>query len=347
MKKLSIIGIDIAKEVFQVCVMDEHGNVAQNKRVRRGRLVDFVMNIPCKVVAMEACGGSQYWGRKFQELGYEVRLIAAQYVKPFVKSQKNDRVDAEAICEAALRPQMRFVSVRSRDQQDLQNLHRIREGLVRERTAKANRIRGLLLEYGIIVPRRVKVLLDRLPEIFEQQFEKQSGLWFEALTAEYDDLFRLHLRIRKLERRLTQLAKQHPVCQRIMEIPGVGYLTASATVAAIGDPRDFKTGRQFAAALGLVPQQRSSGGKTVLGHITKRGNSYLRKLFVHGARAAMAVRSRKATRTNQWAEQVFQRRGHNRAVVALANKNARTVWALMVGNKRYCEAPDSVATVAA
>jgi transposase len=317
--------------------MNGSGRVVNRKKLRREELLSWALRQGSRVVAFEACGGSQYWARRFSENGFEVRMIAGQFVKPFVKSNKNDVLDAEAICEAASRPQMRLVGIRTEEQQDLQNLHRIRERLVNNRTALCNEIRGLLLEYGIVVPKGVSKLRKLLPSLIEE-YGTVSALWKETFKELYAELTQLDERLEHYDKRIAHWAQSHDVTRRLMEIPGVGELTATAVYASVGNPNDFKNGRQFSAWVGLTPKQYSTGGKTRLGGISKRGDKYLRKLLILGARSsAIAAKRRKtkgeATYTDQWLFQIAHRRGGNRAIVALANKTARQILVVLKGEK--------------
>ena len=291
--------------------------------------------LPTCVVAMEACRGSNYWGRKAKELGHTVRLIAPQFVKPFVKTNKNDANDAEAICEAASRPSMRFVPVKSVEQEDLQALHRVRERIVAEQVALVNQIRGLFEEYGYVLPQGVRVIRYRFLTELELAREGLTAMAYELLQQLYFEFKRLDQQVRYYTKKLCAICDQHPVCQRLTTIPGVGPLTATAIIAAAADPQNFKNGRQFAAWIGLVPRQNSSGGKTKLQGISKRGNVYLRKLLVHGARAALRCASGKSDKQSVWVVKLKQHRGANKATVALANKNARIIWTLLARDTQY------------
>lgn len=334
MSKDSIIGIDLAKNVFHVCIMNGAGRVLRRKRLARQELLNWVVQHGTGAVAFEACGGSHYWGRKFEELGFEVRMLPAQFVKPFVKSNKNDVVDAEAICEAASRPQMRKVALRSEDQQDIQNLHRVRERLTKSRTALVNEIRGLLLEYGIVIPKGINKARALLPEIIESL--KSHALRKETFQRLYEELTELDAQIDHYESRLETFCKSNEVTKRLTGVPGVGAVSATAIYAAVGNPKEFKNGRQFAAWVGLTPKQYSTGGKTRLGRISKRGDKYLRKLLVLGARANAIAADRRLKKktdraTDRWLLQIANRRGGKRAVVALANKMARQIWVVLNG----------------
>lgn len=332
---MNIIGIDLAKDKFHLCVMNKEGRVLRRGRACRTNLVAAVLKQGPGIVAVEACGGANYWARCFKEHGYETRIMAAKFVKPFVKSNKNDVIDAEAICEAASRPQMRFVSARAEWQQDIQSLHRIRERLVREQVALSNETRGLLLEYGIVLPKGMSNIRNRVTELVETHAGSHSELWRETFSELYREFCDRDARIEHYERRLKGIARNDERCKRLEKIPGVGYLTATAFAAAVGNPHDFKNGRQFAAWLGLVPRQDSTGGKITLGRISKRGDKYKRKLLVQGAcsLAFAAARKKKQDMTSRWYFELAHRRGPKRAVVALANKMARMIWVVLSGKE--------------
>ena len=333
---ISLLAIDIAKNVFQLHGNDERGKAVLKKKPRRGEVLPVLANIPKCIVAMEACGSSNYWAREFEKLGHEVRLVSARFVKAYVKSNKNDANDAEAIAEAASRPSMRFVSAKSIAQQDLQSMHRVRERLVRSRTALSNEIRGLLAEYGIVLKKGICQVRNQLRDELERHQEKLSGRGLEMFAELADELRELDAKIARSDRKIAMTSVcEHPEFKRLSEIPGVGPLTASAVISTVANPRNFRNGRQFAAWVGLVPKQHSTGGRTQLGKIGKRGNSYLRKLLVHGARTTMRYTARKNDRTSQWVEVLKKRVGYNKATVALANKNARIIWALLVHERNY------------
>jgi transposase len=284
---------------------------------------------------MEACGSAHYWARRFREQGHEVRLIAPQFVKAYVKSPKNDTRDAEAICEAVTRPTMRFVPIKQLEQQDLQALHRVRERLIKARTALVNEIRGLLSEYGIVLPQGMSKFRTSVVRQLEDERTKLTPLSTEVFWQLSDEFLALEKRVAYYNEKLQALARAHPVCQRVQAIPGIGPLTATALVAAVPDATHFKNGRQFAAWLGLVPREPSTGGRPRLLGISKRGDVYLRTLFVHGARATLRWVDTKPDDRSQWLKALIARRGKNRAAVALANKNARIVWALLAHNQEY------------
>ena len=340
--KSNIIGIDLAKSVFHICVMNSEGRVLVRHRVSRKKLVGKVLGYK-GVVAMEACGGSHYWSRTFKSLGYETRIIAAQFIKPFRKSNKNDAVDAEAICEAASRPQMRFVATRTEEQQDIQNLHRTRERLVKNRTALCNAIRGLLHEYGIVIRQGISNVRKELVALLEEHRAGKSELWLETFAKLYEELCDLDERIEHYDQRIKEVAHSKPVCKNLLALTGIGALIATAAYAAVGDASSFKNGRELSAWLGLTPRQHSTGGKPKLGSISKRGNKYLRTLLVLGARSyAIAAERRRNHKdphkrilnsTDKWLFDVASRRGSNKAIVALANKMARQVWVVLAGKE--------------
>lgn len=339
MRNDNIIGIDLAKSVFHVCVMNAQGRVLERKRLLRANLFEYVLKRGTGVVAFEACGGSQYLARRLEAEGFEVRQIAAKFVKPFVKSNKNDTVDAEAICEAASRPEMRFVSTRSEAQQDIQNLHRIRERLVRHRTGLSNEIRGFLMEYGIVIPQGIGYVRKRLHTIIEEQEGERSVLWRKTFLALYDEFTSVDERISGFEQDIKAITTENENCKRLKKVPGIGDIAATALVAAVGDANEYKNGRAFGASLGLVPRQISTGGKPRLGAISKRGDSYIRKTLILGAQALIIAATRKKNAekplnlTEQWLLKLAKEKGTNKAAVAMANKTARRAWHVLKGEE--------------
>jgi transposase len=334
-QKMSVLGIDIAKLVFHVVGMDDTGHVVLRKRLARSALLHFIAQLPPLRIGMEACGSAHYWARRFREHGHDVRLIAPQFVKAYLKSPKNDARDAEAICEAVTRPTMRFVPIKQLEQQDLQALHRVRERLVKARTALVNEIRGLLSEYGIVLPQGITKFRTSVVRQLEDAQAQLTSLSTEVFWHLYEEFLALEKRVAYYDEKLQALARTHPVCQRVQAIPGIGPLTATAILAAVPDATHFKNGRQLAAWLGLVPREYSTGGKPRLLGISKRGDVYLRKLFVHGARATLRWVDAKPDDRSRWLTALIARRGKNRAAVALANKNARIVWALLAHDEEY------------
>jgi transposase len=334
-QEMSVLGIDIAKRVFHAVGMDESGKIVLRKRLSRQALMPFIAQLPPVLIGLEACGGSHYWARRFREHGHEVKLMAPQFVKPYVKSNKNDTQDAEGISEAVTRPTMRFVPIKEVDQQDIQALHRVRERLMGARTALVNEVHGLMNEYGIVIPKGVSKFRQMVVEKLESEKEKLTPLSQELFWKLVEEFADLEKQLAYYQEKLETLAKTHPECQRLMSIPGIGPLSATALIAAVSDASAFKNGRQFAACLGLVPRQHSTGGKERLLGISKRGDSYLRKLLIHGARSTMRWVGLKTDRRSQWIRQLAERRGNNRTAVAVANKNARIVWALLTSEQTY------------
>lgn len=326
--KITTIGLDLAKNVFQIHGVDEHGKKVLNKQLKREQLAAFFVQLPPCLIGMEACGSAHHWARKLSAYGHTVRLMAPQFVKPYVKGNKNDAADAEAICEAVARPNMRFVAVKSVEQQAVLSLHRVRQGFVKARTAQANQIRGLLAEFGLIIPQGIASIARRVPELIEDAGNELSSsvrLLVQRLVAHLQELDR---QVSELELQIKAWHRASDTSRRLEQVPGIGPITASALVASVGDAKNFANGRQLAAWLGLVPKQHSSGGKATLLGISKRGDSYLRTLLIHGARAVIIAAQKKAT-VGGWLNALLLRRNPNVAAVALANKNARIVWALL------------------
>jgi transposase len=333
--KITTIGIDLAKSIFQVQGVDERGKAVLKKALKRVQVLPFFANLKSCLIGMEACGSAHYWARKLQELGHTVKLMAPQFVKPYVKTNKHDAADAEAICEAVARPTMRFVPIKNEEQQAILAVHRARQGFVKARTAQANQIRGLLAEYGIAIPQGISHLATHLPDILEDGENGLPGVFRQLID-------RLGLHLKELDRQVHELEEQiqawhraNEASRKLADIPGIGPITASALVASIGDAGNFDDGRQLAAWLGLVPRQHSSGGKQTLLGISKRGDTYLRTLLIHGARAVIRVAERKVNHAGSWLAGVMGRRNKNVAAVALANKNARIVWALLAHDREY------------
>ena len=333
--KLTTIGIDLAKNVFQVHGVDERGKAILKKQLKREQMPAFFANLAPCLIGMEACGSAHFWANKLQAMGHTVKLMAPQFVKPYVKTNKNDAADAEAICEAVSRPNMRFVPIKHAEQQAVLALHRARQGFVKARTAQANQIRGLLAEYGIIIPQGIAHISKRLPEILEDGENGLPGVFRHLIARLGDHLKELDRQAQELELQIQVWHRENAASRKLAQIPGIGPITASALVASIGNARNFENGRQLAAWLGLVPRQNSSGGKQTLLGISKRGDTYLRTLLIHGARAVIRVAERKADHAGSWLAGVMGRRNKNVAAVALANKNARIVWALLAQDRDY------------
>lgn len=337
MIKLTRIGIDLAKNVFQLHGVDRTGTCVFKRRLSRSQWVKQIVEhiAPGCEIGMEACGGAHHWARTLQQHGFVVKLIAPQFVKPYVKSNKNDANDAEAICEAMSRRNMRFVTVKSIEQQDIQAMHRIRSALVQQRTAKGNQIRGLVSEYGLVAPQQLHVLRKVIPTWLE---EDENGLTFHfrsLLQGLYNDLIGLHQRVQALDKDIEQLAKQNDVTKRLQQLRGVGPMIATALVATVGDAKQFNNGRQMAASLGLTPRQHSSGNKERLLGISKRGDAYLRTLLIHGARAVLQQAKHKEDRLSQWVTHLADTKHTNVAAVALAHKTARMAYAMLRDGTDY------------
>ena len=303
------------------------------KQLRREQVMAFFAAVPPCLVGMEACGGAHHWARRLQEYGHTVRLISPQFVKPYVKTNKNDAADAEAICEAVGRPNMRFVPIKTVEQQTVLSVHRVRQGLVKAHTAQANQIRGLLTEFGLVVPQGIANVARRVPSVLD------AANWLPASMHQLIDRLLEHMKvldrqIKELEAQIRAWHQSSELSRKLEAIPGIGPLTASALVASIADARSFKNGRQVAAWLGLVPKQDSSGGKPKLLGMSKRGDTYLRTLLIHGARSAIVAALRKE-KPNVWLTGLLGRRHPNVAAVALANKNARTIWALLAHEREF------------
>lgn len=327
---ITTIGIDLAKSVFQLHGTDERGKAVLSKVLRRPQMMRFFTQLPPCLIGMEACGGAHFWARKLSECGHTVKMMAPQFVKPYVKTNKNDARDAEAICEAVGRANMRFVPIKTPEQQALLALHRARQGFVRARTAQANQIRGLLAELGCVIPKGRGHLQSYVPAILEDAQNGLSGMSRELFARLLEHLRHLDAQVQALEAQIKAWHKEDAASQRLEQIPGIGPLTASALVASIGNARTFKSGRQLSAWLGLVPRQHSSGGKPTLLGISKRGDVYLRTLLIHGARSTLRY-----AKPSAWGAGVAERRNPNIAAVAIANKNARIVWALLAHGRSF------------
>lgn len=333
--KITRVGLDIAKRVFQVHGVDERGRMQVSKKLSRAEVLKFFAQLPACLIGIEACGGAHYWGRELGRLGHTVKLMAAQFISPYRKGGKNDANDAEAICEAVGRPNMRFVGIKSEEQQAVLMMHRVRTLVVANRTALVNQVRGLLGEFGVVIPIGIRRVRALLPQILEDAENGLPVLARQILAELLEQLHHLDGQIEHYEHQFEALAAQSEPAQRLMQISGIGPITATALVASVGDARVFSNGRQFAAWLGLTPRQYSSGGVTRLGRITKRGDRYLRMLLVHGARALLRFVNRKSDAKSAWARALKERRHVNVAAVALAAKHARIIWALLAKGTAY------------
>ncbi len=340
--KLIRIGVDLAKNVFQLHGVDRNEKGVWQRRMKRENWVKVLVEKaePGCEIGMEACSGAHYWARLLQDKGYKVKLIAPQFVKPYVKSNKNDARDAEAICEAMSRPSMRFVSIKTVGQQDIQAIHRVRSELICHRTAKANQIRGLVSEYGLVAPKQMNPLRRAIPCWLEDAENGLSGLFRRLLHGLWLDLKTLDQRVHELDQEIGRIAESDEDAKRLQQLRGVGPMIATALVASVGSAEQFVKGRQMSASLGLTPKQHSSGNKDRLLGISKRGDPYLRSLLIHGARSVIQHAKHKEDRLSQWVTSLAARRHTNVAAVALANKTVRMAWAMLRHGRDY--QPDRV-----
>lgn len=334
---VTTLGIDLAKNIFQLHGVDSKGKTVLKKRLKRDKFIEFMVNLKPCLVGMEACGGAHHWGRKFKAVGHEVKLMSPQYVKPYVKTNKNDANDAEGCCEAVSRPSMRFVSIKTVRQQEILFLHKIRSRLLGERTALMNQTRGLLAEFGIVFRRGISQLKRGLPVVIadaENELTNDGRKIFQDL---YTELLQRDDRIKEYDNKIARLAKNDERSVRLQTVPGIGKITSTALSATIGNGSSFKQGRNVSAWLGLVPKQTSSGNTVRLGKISKRGNRYIRSLLVHGARSIVSQAKKKKDPNSIWIQQMLLRKSFNTVVVAVANKNARIAWAVLRYNDHFNE----------
>jgi transposase len=332
---ITTVGIDLAKSVFQVHGVDARGKAMLRRQLRREQVAAFFVNLPPCLIGMEACASAHHWGRMLERFGHTVRLMAPQFVKPYVKTNRNDAADAEAICEAVSRPSMRFVPIKSVEQQAVLSVHRVRQGFVKARTAQANQIRGLLGEFGLVIPQGIRHIAQRVPALLEDASNELPLEFRQLIDRLTCHLKELDQQVRELERQIVAWHRSSELSRKLEKIPGIGPLAATALVASIADARSFNNGRQVSAWLGLVPRQNSSGGKSTLLGISKRGDVYLRTLLIHGARSAILAARRQGECKNVWLANLLNRRHANIAAVALANKNVRTVWALLAHGRDF------------
>lgn len=337
MNNISRVGVDLAKNVFQLHGTDNKGKTVWKRKLSRDKWLDVLCNTvkPGAVIGMEACTGAHHWSRLLLEKGYEVKMIPPQFVKPFVKSNKNDANDALAICEAMMRPNMYPVKVKTVAQQDIQAIHRVRTEIKAHRVAKGNQIRGLVAEYGLVAPQQLSSLRRAIPEWLEDADNGLTMCFRQLLHGLWQDLLSLDKRMEELDKQITTIAQQDPIAKRLQQLRGVGPLIATALVATVGDGKQYRKGRDMAAALGLTPRQHSSGGKDRLLGISKRGDAYLRCLLVHGARSAIRTAKDKDDRLSRWITTLQERRHANVVAVALANKMTRMAWAMMSQGTDY------------
>jgi len=332
---ITTVGLDLAKNVFHLVGVDTVGKEQVKKRLSRSQVLKYFANLPCCRIGMEACASAHYFARELTRLGHEVKLIPPQYVKAYLRGQKNDYNDARAIAEAVCVPQMRFATMKTVEQQDVQSLVRLREGTLQARTALVNRLRGLLGEYGIVIPKSVSALRRTLPEVLEDADNGLSDGFRRLLNQGRTQLQELDAHLETLTAELSALAKRDDRVQRLQTAPGYGPIVASVFAGVVGDGHQYRRGREVAAAIGLVPRQHSSGGKNVLLGISKRGDRYLRTLLIHGARAVVNAAKNKDDALSRWINRLRETRGINKATVALANKLARIGWAILRNGTRY------------
>lgn len=332
---ISAIGLDIAKQIFHLVGLDDQGNQVLKKTLRRTKLLAYFANLnPC-VIGMEGCASSHYWARELDKLGHQVKLLPAQYVKPYVRGNKNDYNDALAIAEASRIPEMREVRTKTVEQQSIQAMHRFRRGAVADRTKLCNQVRGLLAEFGIVINQGISSLRKKLPEILEDGENQLRWMFRDVLALKYRQLCELDKLVKELTIMIEREAKQHLQIKQLQSIPGFGAIVASTFFSVIGDGKTFSKGRDVSASLGLVPRQHSSGGKNILLGISKRGDKYLRSLLVHGARSVVNHAHKKDDALSLWVTRLVKTRGKNKATVALANKLARIAWAVTISGKPY------------
>lgn len=332
---IASIGIDLGKTKFHLVALDDHGKIVIKKKFSRKQLLAYTANLKAALIGIEACSGAHFIGAALRDQGHEVRLIPAQFVKPFLKSNKNDFLDAEAIAEAVTRKNMRFVPIKSEAQLDLQALHRVRDRLVHRRTALINQIRGFLLERGIVFSKGPANLRNQMPSLLEDADQTLSSRLRSLLDQLWQEWKTVDSGVERVSQDIEAIASQDEACQRLRQIPGVGPLVSTATVAAIGNGAAFHKGREFAAWLGLIPRQHSTGGKARLLGISKRGSIYLRRMFIHGARAVLLRVKYDTGRLGHWAHQLELRAPRNKVIVAVANKLARIAWAVLAKGQEY------------
>ncbi len=338
MEEITRVGIDLGKHVYQVCGMDASGAVVLQRQVKAPRLMELMSRMEPCLVGMEASCGAHHWVEKLSALGHDVRMISPQFVRPYVKSNKSDYNDAEAICESVSRPTMRFVPYKTKERRALQQVLRSRQSMVRLRTQLSNQLRGFLREYGIVLPQGLAVIKREVPQIASDPERELPGAFRALLCMQHQALMQADEQVADLTAMLVRQSKENPLCERLMSIPGIGPIVATALVAAVGNGWAFSNARQMSAWIGVVPRQASTGGRTVLLGISKRGDRYLRALLIHGARAVLRTAHKgERTRLKEWALDVKRRRGPNIATVALANKLARIAWAVLRHDEHYCD----------
>lgn len=337
MKDITVLGIDLAKDVYQLHGVNEHGKKILGRKISRSQLPGYIANLPACQIVMEACGSANYWARKFMSYGHKVRQISPQHVKPFVRGNKNDKNDACAIVVTSFQEAIPSVPNKTIPQQEIQMLHSYREGLVKDRTATANRIRGNLREFGIFLALGLSTVRKEVPFILEDASNELTAVLRTIVSSQYNKLLALDKEVDLYTRKIESICKSNSACKRLLKLKGVGPMIASIVYATVGEASNFRNGRHFAAYLGLVPKEHSSGGKQQLRSISKRGNRYIRSLLVHGGRAVVKNAKDKTDAFNQWVHRIKSERGYNKAAVAVANKNARHIWAMLAYGDKYVE----------
>lgn len=335
MNTISRIGIDLSKNNFQVCAINSAGQTIINRNFKDFKLIEYLQKLNPVEIGIEACGSAHFWSRKFKHMGHQVKIIPPQHVKPFVKTNKSDGADALAITEAMQRPGLFFVPEKSIEQQDIQALHRVRERLVKSRTALMNETRGLLLEYGIKFKTGVSSFKKEIPRVLEEVNYDLTSRMRLLLRSLMDELYQLENQIEKIEIELREYFNNSELCQKIEKVKGLGLITTTAVVSAVGSAKQFKNGRQMAAWLGLVPRHSGTGGVVRMGSLSKRGNTYLRTLLTHGARAAVWSSQKKTDAQSLWIQEKIKRNGKNKTISAVANKNARVIWKLLTSEEQF------------
>jgi len=333
--KIARLGIDLAKNSFSLCGVDMNEHIVLEKTVKRKELLPLISQLQPCVIGMEAGSGAHHWAREFERLGHTPKIMAPKFVSPYRRQGKNDRNDARAVCEAVGRPDMHFVPHKDSDQQAMLIVHRCRASQVEMHTRLANQIRGLLAEFGVVIPKGIPQLHQQWTKLRQQYDEVIPALAWSELESLYQRLQDCHQTVLSYDRKIAAFVRSDVRCQRLVELNGVGPVTASAVVASVGDASVFRNGRQFAAWLGLVPKQYSTGGKTRLGRISKQGDTYLRTLLIHGARSELMYTATREDSKSQWAENLKQRKSWNKSAVALANKHARLIWAVLTKGERF------------
>jgi len=329
MNEITLLGIDLAKNVFQLIGVDKHHKEVMKKRVSRAKLEEVVSKLPKCTILMEACGSSNHWGRRFRSLGHEAKLISPQHVTPYVGNHKNDYKDTQAILEAGTRPRTQFVSIKTLEQQDMQSLLRVRERLVGNRVSLSNQIRGLLLEYGIDIAQGFSRLREKVPELLDASNDELTAQMKEVLTDCYEEFKELSKRILGYDKKLECISTQHESCRLLRTIPGIGPISSVSLYAAVGNGSHFKNGREMAAHIGLVPRQHSSGEKRVLLGITQKGHADLKRVLIHGGRAVVRHASKKTDWRSEWINNLLLKKHKNAVATAVANRTARIAWAVL------------------